>query len=181
LIWTGDPCCAEAELRPGYDALRRLGWKSHFSSLAHALANAVCAQGRYEEAERPTYECEDASSPNHVYSQILWRSTRVKVFVHRGQFEPAEQVAREAVEFAAASDFHPAHAEALIDLAEVLTLAGDADAAATAVAEAIRFYELKGQHAGRRSSPVPAPSARVVRCVKTSGVVRSDMDRVERA
>ena len=142
--WTDDPVAAEAELRPSYEALRRLGSKSHFSSLAHALANAVCAQGRYEEAERLTYECEDASSPNDVHSQILWRSTRGKVFAHLGQFEQAEQVAREAVKFAASSDFHPAHAEALMDLAEVLALAGDANAAATAMAEAIRFYELKG-------------------------------------
>jgi hypothetical protein len=31
-----------------------------------------------------------------------------------------------------------------MDLAEVLALAGDANAAAAAMAEAIRFYELKG-------------------------------------
>jgi DNA-binding SARP family transcriptional activator/class 3 adenylate cyclase len=139
-----DPAAGERELRPGYEALRKLDSQSHFSALAHALANAVCAQGRYEEAELLTYECEKASRPNDVHSQILWRSTRAKALAHRGLLEPAEELAHEAVEFAAKSDFHPAHADALMDLAEVLSLAGKADAAATAVEDAIRFYELKG-------------------------------------
>jgi thioredoxin-like negative regulator of GroEL len=93
-----------------------------------------------------------------VHSQVLWRSTRAKVFAHLGQFERAEQIAREAVQFVASSDFHPAHAEALMDLAEVLALAGDPNAAATAMAEAIRFYELKGNTlaAGRARSRLEA-------------------------
>ena len=44
-----DPVAAERELRPGYDALRKIGEKSHFSSVAGSLARAVCAQGRYKE------------------------------------------------------------------------------------------------------------------------------------
>jgi len=109
-------------------------------------ANGTCryAQGRYDEAERLTHECEEASRPNDVHSQILWRSTRAKALARRGQLQAAESLVREAVEFASNSDFHPAHADALMDLAEVLNLAGDAKAAATAVEEAIRFYELKG-------------------------------------
>jgi tetratricopeptide (TPR) repeat protein len=143
-LWEEDPVAAERELRPGYEALKKLGSKSHFSSFAHLLSNAVYAQGRYDEAERLTHECEQASRPNDVHSQILWRSTRAKVLARRGLLEPAELLARQAVEFAATSDFHPAHAEALMDLAEVLNLAGEANTAATAVEEAIRFYELKG-------------------------------------
>ena len=45
---SGDPAAAGGELRPAYEALRKLGEKSHFSSLAHALANAAYAQGRYD-------------------------------------------------------------------------------------------------------------------------------------
>jgi hypothetical protein len=42
------------------------------------------------------------------------------------------------------SDFHLAHADALMGLAEVHQLAHDPQAATAAVEEAIRFYELKG-------------------------------------
>ena len=139
-----DPLAAERELRPGYEALKKQKSQSHFSSLAHALGNALYAQGRFEEAEQLTHECEAASRPNDVHSQILWRSTRAKILARRGQLDAAERLAREAVAFAADSDFYPARAEALIDLAEVLEIAGDADGAATATQEAIRFYELKG-------------------------------------
>jgi hypothetical protein len=143
-LWQGDPIAAERELRPGYEALKKIGAKSHFSAIAHLLSNAVYMQGRYDEAERLTRECEDAARPNDVYSQILWRSTRAKVLARRGGLKAAERLAHEAVELGSESDFHLAHAEALMDLAEVLDLAGDAEAAAAAVAEAIRFYELKG-------------------------------------
>jgi DNA-binding SARP family transcriptional activator len=150
--WTDDPVAGEQELRPGYEALRKLDSKSHFSSLAHGLANAVCAQGRYDEAELLTYECEEASRPNDVHSQILWRSVRAKALAHRGMLEPAERLAREAVEFASASDFHPAHAEALMDLAEVLRLADDRQGAEVAIEEAIHFYELKGNALAARQA-----------------------------
>jgi DNA-binding SARP family transcriptional activator/class 3 adenylate cyclase len=142
--WQGDHCGAERELRPAYDALKRIGERSHFSSLAEALANAVFLQGRYDEAEQLTRECEESARPNDVHSQILWRSTRAKVLAHKGDFEAAEELARVSVAFAAESDFYPAHADALMDLAHVLELRGQPDAAARSVEEAIGFYDLKG-------------------------------------
>jgi tetratricopeptide (TPR) repeat protein len=108
------------------------------------LGNALYVQGRYDEAERLTYECEAASRPNDVHSQILWRSTRAKTLARRGEHDAAELLAREAVAFASDSDFHPARADALMDLAEVLDIAGDTEGAMTATEAAIRFYELKG-------------------------------------
>jgi tetratricopeptide (TPR) repeat protein len=143
-IWDNDPVGAEHEIRQGYETLKQLGSKSHFSSLAHLLSNAVYSQGRYEEAESLTVECEQASRPNDVHSQILWRSTRAKVLARRGNFEAARLLARDALDFASTTDFYPAHADALMDLAEVHRLAGDEQAAVAAVEEAVQFYELKG-------------------------------------
>ena len=84
LVSHGDPAAAEAELRPAYDALKRIGETSHFSSIAHGLSSAVYMQGRYDEAERLTKECERATRQNDIHSQILWRSTRAKVLARRG-------------------------------------------------------------------------------------------------
>src|SRR4051794_18763144 len=58
------------------------------------------------------------------------RSIRAKVLAHKGDFDAAEEFARVSVTFAAESDFHPAHAEALMDLAHVLELRGEREAAA---------------------------------------------------
>jgi DNA-binding SARP family transcriptional activator len=144
VILYGDATSAEAELRPAYQALGRIGETGHFSTIAHALANAVYRQGRYDEAEQLIEECERASGPNDVHSQVLWRSTRAKVFARRHAFDEAERLAREAVEFAETSDFLPAHADALADLAEVLALMGRPDEAAHALDGAIEIYERKG-------------------------------------
>jgi predicted ATPase/DNA-binding SARP family transcriptional activator len=143
-MWTDRPAEAERELRPGYENLKSLGSKSHFSAFAHLLASAVYAQGRYEEAELLTHECEAVSRPNDVDSQIMWRSTRAKILARRGLLAEAEQLAGEAIAHASKSDFLPAHAQALMDLSEILGLAGDLEASAAALEEAVRFYELKG-------------------------------------
>jgi DNA-binding SARP family transcriptional activator len=144
LSWKGDPARAERELLPAYDALRNLGEKSHFSSITHALSTAMYAQGRYVESEAMTRECEEASRPNDVHSQILWRSIRAMTRAHAHDFETAMSLAREAIAYASESDFYPARADAHLAFAEVLELAGDMRGAADALAEAIRFCELKG-------------------------------------
>jgi len=143
-MWQEKPIAAEHELRPGYEALKEIGEKSHFSSFAHGLSTAVYMLGRYEEAEQFSRECEEASRPNDVHSHVLWRSTRAKVLARRGEFEAAERLGRDAVAYASSSDLYVAHADALMDLAEVLRLAGDRASAREAVEEAIRYFELKG-------------------------------------
>jgi hypothetical protein len=54
------------------------------------------------------------------------------------------RAAREALAFASEGDFIVPQAEALMDLAEVLRLAGKSEAAEATVEEALRLYELKG-------------------------------------
>ena len=144
LMWQGDPIAAEHELRPAYGALRQMGEKSHFSSITHALSHALYAQGKYEEAEQLTLECEEVSRPNDVHSQISWRSIRAKTLARKGEHPAAEKLAREAVAFAERSDFLLAHADALTDLAEVLELQGKHEQAAEAIRKALDLHERKG-------------------------------------
>jgi tetratricopeptide (TPR) repeat protein len=142
--WVTEPAAAERELRPLYEALKKIGEKSHFCSVATMLARAVYDQGRYEEADRLAGEAERTARPNDVHSHIVWRATRAKVHARRGKFDVAEALAREAVAFAEESDFLHSHAEALMDLAEVLRLAGRSSDAARAVEEAMALHERKG-------------------------------------
>ena len=140
----GDPAAAERELRPAYEALKSMGEKTHFSTLVELLANAVYMRGRYEEAEALTRECEEAAHSNDVHAQIRWRAIRAKAIARKGEFEFADKLGREAVAFAAESDFLNDHADALVDYAEVLRLADRRAEASSAVVSAVTLYEQKG-------------------------------------
>jgi class 3 adenylate cyclase/tetratricopeptide (TPR) repeat protein len=142
--WAGRPAEAEPELRPAYEALKRAGAKSHFSSIAHALAAIAYSQGRYDEAEALTHECEGACRANDVHSHVAWRAIRAKVLARRGELAEAESLSREAVAYALDSDFLLARSDALADFAEVLLLAGREDEAASELADAIHVDEKKG-------------------------------------
>ncbi len=111
--------------------------------MAHGLGTATYMQGRYDEAEAYTIACEEAARANDVYSGIIWRSTRAKVFAQKGRFDDARRLAAEAVSIARTGDFHVGTAEAYMDLAEVERLAGRIDAASSAIQEALHFYGLK--------------------------------------
>ena len=142
-LWQDDLETAEAELRPAYESLKSFGAKSHFSSVTHSLSAVAYAQGRYDEAERLTHECEQACRANDVHSEIQWRSIRAKALARRSAFDEAEQLGREAITLAEAGDFLLAHAEALLDYAEVLELAGRAEEAVPILEEAVRRHEQK--------------------------------------
>jgi ATP/maltotriose-dependent transcriptional regulator MalT len=112
--------------------------------VAARRANAAYMQGRYEEADELTRESEQAARANDVAAQIEWRAVRAKAIACTGDLEAAESLAREAVAFAAESDFLIFHGHALVALAEVLRLAGRSTEAAATVEEAVAKYEQKG-------------------------------------
>jgi ATP/maltotriose-dependent transcriptional regulator MalT len=155
-----DKAGVEREQRAVCDALEEMGEKTMYSTVAAVFARTLFAEGRYDEAEHYTRASEAAAHPNDVLSHIFWRSTRAKVLAHRGDFGVAEDLAREAVAFAEQSDFLNGHAEALMDLAEVLELAGKSDQTAGVIDQALELYERKGnivmaERARARSAELP--------------------------
>jgi hypothetical protein len=72
---------------------------------------------------------------------MLSRQVRGRVLARRGESREGERLAREAVALAAETDMLNAHADALIDLAEALALAGQ-DASAE-LDQALALYERK--------------------------------------
>jgi tetratricopeptide (TPR) repeat protein len=140
----GDPVAAEAELRGACTTLERLGEKGFLSTRAGFLAHALCAQGRYEEAQRFIEVAADAGAADDGATQALWRSARAKVTAAQDDFEAAEQLAREAVRIVEPTDWLNLRGDALVDLAEVLRLAGRPAEARAPLEEAIRLFEQKG-------------------------------------
>jgi DNA-binding SARP family transcriptional activator len=143
-VAAADPIAAERELRPGDEGPGRFGENA---SLAVFLAQAMYTQGQYEAAEKFALEASEVVRPIDVHAQALWRTVRAKVLARRGAPE-AEELAREAIAFVEASDFLTVHAEALMDLAEVLRLAGRLEDAARSLEESVRLYEQKGSVLG---------------------------------
>ncbi len=87
-LYAGDSLAAEGELRPGYEALTRVGEKSHSVSVTASLAQAVYAQGRYQEAEQLARDARAASRPVDVHCQTISRMVQAKVLARRVSSRP---------------------------------------------------------------------------------------------
>ena len=130
---------------------REIGEGWFLTVTAVDLLRAVYEQGRYEDAfilletvdETPGPDCEWPSCARGVPARLLAR---------RGRMEEAERLARDGVALAADSEFAVLHADVLLDLAEVLELAGRSEEARAATAEAVSIYERKGNVAAARNA-----------------------------
>src|ERR671932_181585 len=144
-LLAGDLAAAERELRRDYDALDRMGEKYLLSTVAGLLAQALCAQGRYEEANTMCMFTASVAAEDDTQSKALWRSVRAKVLARRpDEAEHAETLAREAVEILRSTDAIVWQADALVDLAETLAAIGEDAEAERVLGEAAALYQLKG-------------------------------------
>lgn len=162
----GDPVAAEDELRRDYATLDRLGDRNYISTVAGYLAEALYRQGRYEESATYAKFSADVAAPDDLATQVLWRSISAKLLARQGKLDEAEGVAREAVELIRRADDPIEQADALMDLSEVLRMAGRHDDAAHARAQALGLYEQKG-------NLVSAAAARGLRADQRDGPPRA--------
>jgi tetratricopeptide (TPR) repeat protein len=139
-----NPAGAERRLRPALAVLERIGEKRSLPYVAGLLARALYAQERYEEAAQfAAVYMEKARTDNRGH-QIQWRAIQATMLARQGEPEPAEALAREAVCLVEATEAVILHADTLLDLAEVLRLAGRNEEAAPFMAKALALYEHKG-------------------------------------
>jgi tetratricopeptide (TPR) repeat protein len=138
----GDRARAEVAAREMCEMLEATGELGNFMWSCCNLARALLGLGRDDEAEQWLERGRETAPSDERLPQILWHQARAKVLARRGELEEGERLAREAVALAAETDMLNAHAEALIDLAEVLALAGQ-DARAE-LDRALALYERKG-------------------------------------
>jgi tetratricopeptide (TPR) repeat protein len=157
------PAAAEEELRRACATLEEMGEKGFLATRLGCLAEAIYAQGRYEEAEHMSEIAERASTDfDDVDAQFRWRAVRAKTLARRGELQEAEQLARDAADLISHSDWLNIRAGMQLDLAEVLSAAGKRSEAIGAIEQAVELYEQKQNlvgarrarklHAGRRES-----------------------------
>ncbi|HMC37883.1 MAG TPA: adenylate/guanylate cyclase domain-containing protein, partial [Actinomycetota bacterium] len=132
----GDPARAERDLRAGAEKLREIGEFSWLSTVAGILAEAVYAQGRYDDVEPFLQMTEETAGSEDAYSQSLLRSVRAKVLARSGKNDEARQLAESAVAILEPTDFLFMKAFALLSQGEVLQLGGDAERAQAVLSQA---------------------------------------------
>jgi DNA-binding SARP family transcriptional activator len=140
----GDVRRARADLVEAANALKAVGERTNYSSVAALLALALSAEGRHAQAEEFSHASEAAARRNDVHANILWRSARARARSGLGDLAAAESLAHDAVAFAEPSDFLNAHGDALVVLAEILLGSGRQNDAASALRKAMSLYDQKG-------------------------------------
>jgi len=134
--------------RSGIEHLERAGEQAWLSTLLPYTAEALYRLGRDDEAGELVDQAEKIALEDDVTTLTLVRQVRAKLLARRGEFEPAERLAREAVALLAGTESPSHHADGLTDLGLVLTFAGKREAALEAFGEARSLYEQKGHTVG---------------------------------
>jgi tetratricopeptide (TPR) repeat protein len=143
-LLAGRPAKAEAQLRPAYTKLERMGERALLATTAALLAQAVYAQDRHDEAEGLCRASERIAASEDVVTQALWRAVWAKIRARAGELDEAEALGREAVRLLEPTDLLTDRGNALLDLAEVLRLGGHAAEAEAAARRGLELYERKG-------------------------------------
>ena len=138
----GDAARAEEAAREACEAAEATADLSNFMLLSCNLARALLALGRDDEADQWLELGHERAPSEERLPQVLWHQARGTVLARRGDLQEGERLAREAVALAAETDMLNAHADALVDLAEVSALAGRD--ARPELEQALTLYERKG-------------------------------------
>ncbi len=143
-LLAGDLDRARELVEASYTVLEEHGEHAYLATRAATLADVLYRQGRLDDAARYAAAAEFGSTSGDLATEWRWRSVAAKLAARAGEFDRAEQLAREAVGLLADTDVLHERGRCSLDLAEVLTLAGRPEEAATALQEALDLFERKG-------------------------------------
>ncbi|HZQ89597.1 MAG TPA: adenylate/guanylate cyclase domain-containing protein [Gaiellaceae bacterium] len=147
-LLAGRTDAAEELLRRDFDDLTALEENYYRPLVAAVWAQALFDLGRHDEAEAATRTADELGTPDDVETQAVWRSVRAKVLARRGEGGEALALAEQAVALLRETDAPVMQADALLDLADVLAVAGRTEEAVAAAVEARLRYGLKGDLVG---------------------------------
>src|SRR5438046_2746122 len=123
-LLAGEAASAEDELRSACEFFQARGEQGLLSTLAAFLAQALYVQGRFDEAGRWVHVSRETATSDDYDAQATWRSVEAKLLAQRKEFDEAEAVAREAIDFINRSDELDNQAHVQLSLVEVYRLAG---------------------------------------------------------
>ena len=149
---------AERSLSIAYEGFRAHGLGIDAARAGALLGRALLVQGCVADAERLSHESE-ALAGDDLQAAVAWRWVRAETLAARGEHAAAVEVARTAVEIAAATDALLLHGNARMALAAALRAAGREREATAEDARAIELWEAKGATllVERTREPLPRP------------------------
>jgi predicted ATPase/class 3 adenylate cyclase len=138
---------AETELRRDHEELRALGENYLRSSIAGVLARVLTMSDKDHEAEHFALEARSIAAPDDVDAQVIWRSALARRRVKQGMIEDAVSLADEAVAMTDSTSAPLMQAQALVDRAIVLSIAGRQSDAMADLSAALERCQEKGNQA----------------------------------
>jgi len=165
-LLAGDLPAAEAVLREACDVLQKLGEKGFLSTVAGLLAEALYAQGRYEEADSTLKALKEEWASDDASVNAPRLAVRAKLLAADGWIRLAEETADRALRVVRPMDWLCLQVDALLAHAEVMDAAGRHGDALASAEEALRIAGTKGYEAAAISARAlgraaePARSAR---------------------
>ena len=146
----GDLGAAERELRTGYSMLEEMGAPASRGTVAGLLADVLASRGDDAEAHRFAEITRETAAETDVWPQVLVRRALARASARQGDIAAAEELARDAVAMAGATDALDLRGGTLVVLGEVLRDAGKTAESDASLEEARKLYELKGNLAALR-------------------------------
>jgi class 3 adenylate cyclase len=145
-LLAGDPEAAESVLLRGYEILEPVPRARNYQAVL--LAEALHAQGRADEARALLHGVED-SGVGGLIGRVLWCIVSARLMMET-EIAGALELSEGAVAMVAGTDALNLRADGLVNLAEVLRIAGRADESSRRLGEARSLYEQKGNLARLR-------------------------------
>jgi class 3 adenylate cyclase/tetratricopeptide (TPR) repeat protein len=143
-LLVGDLAAAERGLREAHDVLDETGETGFLSSVTSMLADVLCEQERFDEAEEIARRAIEISSPDDIDPLTRAKGVLALARARAGDAVGAEAIALEAVELSRSTDLIMILCDALRRLGQVLNASGKTEAGARALGEALALYDRKG-------------------------------------
>jgi predicted ATPase/class 3 adenylate cyclase len=140
----GDLLAAERALLLDYEKLSAIGDKYVRPLVSALLAQAVCRQGRYDEAAELHRAAAELADEKDVETQAILRSVQAMLLADRLDYDGAEHAAREAVSMLEEIDSLDLRGDCLVTLAEVVAAGARDDDSRRILQQALDLYTRKG-------------------------------------
>jgi class 3 adenylate cyclase/tetratricopeptide (TPR) repeat protein len=148
----GDAAAARSSLLRSEATLAEFQERATRSTALAMLARAQERLGAVDEAFDSLDRAEEVSAPGDVVNFVITHCTRARLAARSGDETGAERWARSAAKQAANTDFVGYQAEALLELARVLSMQGRADEAEAHATRALELFQAKDDLPGVTSA-----------------------------
>jgi class 3 adenylate cyclase/tetratricopeptide (TPR) repeat protein len=143
-LGAGDPRAAERALRRSYDVLTEMGLNSSLGETAVPLAEALYAEGRYQDAAATLKIVREEWASGDASTDAPRLAVRAKLLAAEGWDKQAEQAAERALRLVQKTDWACLRADMLLAHADVLRLVDRDRDAAPSLRKALQVAEAKG-------------------------------------